>query len=68
LAAIITTILLWVGATATGPSITRYIDSSGFDFGEFFLQKLPIIVLVEFLVGVVVGGCCSYLAVRKQVK
>lgn len=68
IAAIVTTVLMWGGATATGPAITRYIDSSGFDFGEFFLQKLPIIILVEFVVGVVVGGLCSYLAVRKQVK
>jgi len=68
LAAVVTTIVLFVGASAVGPSITRYIDSAGFDFGIFFIQKFPIIIAIEFLIGVVVGGACSFLAVRKQVK
>ncbi len=68
LATIITTIVLLAGVRGAAPSITNYINSPGFDFEQFFLVFLPLITALELLVGVVIGGLCSYLAVRKQLK
>ncbi|MFA6082611.1 MAG: permease-like cell division protein FtsX [Patescibacteria group bacterium] len=67
-ATVITTILLIIGAKSASPYITNYVGSASFNFGQFFTAHLWLIILVEIFVGVVIGGLCSYFAVRTHVK
>lgn len=68
IATIITTVVLIVGVRTAGPYITRYVDSSSFDFERFFVSFLPLITAVELGIGVVIGALCSFFAVRKHLK
>lgn len=68
LATIITTAILITSAKAIAPTITGYIGSAGFDFELFFFSKLLFIVIAELAVGVVIGGMCSYVAMRKRLR
>ncbi len=67
-AVIITTVLLIIGARAAAPFVTRYIDSPSFDFQQFFISHLAVLTLIELFVGVIIGGLCSYLAVRRHLR
>lgn len=68
IATVVSTMLLFIGVNGSAPFITRYVDSSNFNFNQFFVANLSKIIGVELLVAVMIGGICSYLAIRKHLK
>lgn len=68
IATAVSTALLFIGVKSASPFINRYVDSSSFNFSQFFVDNLGKVVGIELLVGVMIGALCSYLAIRKHLK
>jgi len=68
LATILSTFFIYLLLRYTSPLILQYLGEVSFDLKQFFTSNLFRIFVVQFLIGVFVGGLCSLVSVRKYLK
>jgi len=68
LAAIFSTLFIYLLLRYTSPLILQYLGEVSLDLRQFFASNLFRIFVVQFLIGVFVGGLCSLVSVRKYLK
>ena len=69
LACILAVILMWVGIFSISPLTNQYLGTAVTEnMEEFFFSHFALILLMQFLVGVIVGISSSLFSIRKYLK
>lgn len=68
LAALFSTLFIYILLRFTSPLIFKYLGDVSFSLQRFFASNVFKIFAIQFLIGVVVGGLCSLISVKKYLK
>ncbi|NMD00094.1 MAG: ABC transporter permease [Bacteroidales bacterium] len=68
LAAIISTIIIIISFNLLTPFINHYLGDLNINFNNYFYDHLIIIILLQFLVGIILSVICSFISIQKYLK
>jgi cell division transport system permease protein len=68
LATMISTLFLYFLLRYISPAILHYLEATSFDLRHFFLANITKVFLAQFFIGVLIGGICSLLSVKRYLK
>lgn len=69
LACILAVILMWVGVFSISPLTNQYLGAQVTEnMQQFFISRFGLILLMQFLVGIIVGVASSLFSIRKYLK
>lgn len=68
LAALFSTILIFLLIHFTTPMVMKYLDEVSFSINQFFVSNITLIFFVQFILGVLIGACCSLISIKKYLR